>query len=117
MVTRRPDPVSVAPTLTSSRFGVTRKPPIDCRIFGYPCCMDRKAIGERMKLYVGITGIPVASAEDVMGEARLPACRSYRSKDRVDRVARRARLRWVRLLIGVGLLCPASQALWGDRQK
>jgi hypothetical protein len=32
--------------------------------------MNRKVFGERIKLYVGITGIPAASPEDVMREAR-----------------------------------------------
>jgi hypothetical protein len=72
---------------------------------GYRCYMDRKAFGERMKLYVGITGIPAASAEDVMREARTP---TYRSKGRGERVASRARWWWARLLVGVGLLCVAG---------
>jgi len=72
--------------------------------------MDRKAFGERMNLYVGITGIPAASAEDVISEARMPAYRRYPSKDRVDRVAKRSRWWWARLLIGVGLFCIASLA-------
>jgi len=66
--------------------------------------MNRKAFGERMKLYVGITGMPVASAEDVMREARSPAY------GRKERVLRRARWWWARLLIGVGLLCLANLA-------
>jgi uncharacterized membrane protein HdeD (DUF308 family) len=61
-----------------------------------------------MKLYVGITGIPAASAEDVLREAGTPAYRSYRSKDSVDRAARRARWWWLRLFIGIGLLCLTS---------
>jgi hypothetical protein len=68
--------------------------------------MDRKAFGERMRLKVGITGTPAASAEDVLREAQSPPFyRNYRSKDSVDRVVRRSRWWWLRLLIGVGLLC------------
>ena len=64
--------------------------------------MDRKAFGERIKLFVGVTGIPAASAEDVMREAQAPA------NGRKARVARRARWWWLRLVIGAVLLCFVS---------
>jgi hypothetical protein len=68
--------------------------------------MVRKAFSERMKIQVGITGTPAASAEDVLREAQTPPFyRNYRSKDSVDRVVRRSRWWWLRMLIGVGLLC------------
>jgi hypothetical protein len=67
--------------------------------------MDRKAVGERIKLYVGITGIPAASSEDVMREARTPTYLGHPTKDRVDRVARRSEWWWLRLLVGAGMLC------------
>jgi adenylylsulfate kinase-like enzyme len=70
--------------------------------------MERKSFGERMKLYMGITGIPAASAGDVMREARTPAFRGYRSQDRVDRATRRAKWWWARLLVGAGVLSIAS---------
>lgn len=64
--------------------------------------MDDKTLGERIKLYVGITGIPAASSEDVMRKARTPTSLRYPTK---DRVARRAKWWWLRLLVGAWLLC------------
>ena len=78
--------------------------------------MDRKAFGERVKLYVGITGTPAASAEAVMREARTrPFYRSYRSKDDVDRLARRSKWWWLRLRnpCGVANRIAATIALLG----
>jgi hypothetical protein len=64
--------------------------------------MDRRAFGERIKLFVGVTAIPAASVEDVMREAQAPA------NGRKARVATRAKWWWLRLLIGAVLLCLVS---------
>ena len=64
--------------------------------------MGGKTLGDRVKLALGITGIPAASADDVMNEAK-----SY-TFGRRERVARRARWWWVRLLIGIALLSVAA---------
>lgn len=60
-----------------------------------------------MKLYLGITGTPAASAEDVMQEARSFA------GARKGRVARRAKWWWITLLVGVGILLLATTAVKG----
>jgi fatty acid desaturase len=73
--------------------------------------MKRQAFGERMKIHLGITGAPAASAEDVMREAR-----SSTGGRRKVRVARRARWWWVTLILGLAILLIATTAVRGTVQ-